>query len=69
MLENTRTTLSNAVIRKLAWNMPYHAEHHSYPGVPFHRLPEFHALIEGHLKQVETGYARFHAKYLSTLRE
>lgn len=68
MLENSRTTLTNVLIRRLAWNMPYHAEHHSYPGVPFHRLPEFHALIENDLKQVEAGYVRFHAKYLSEMR-
>ena len=67
MLENSRTTLTNILVRKLAWNMPYHAEHHSYPGVPFHRLPEFHALIESHLGQVERGYVRFHAKYLAGL--
>src|SRR5262245_40421646 len=42
MLENSRTTLTNILVRKLAWNMPYHAEHHSYPVVPFHRLPECH---------------------------
>ncbi|WP_246694633.1 fatty acid desaturase, partial [Mesorhizobium sp. M2D.F.Ca.ET.147.01.1.1] len=45
MLENTRTTLTNWFVHKLAWNMPYHAEHHAYPGVPFHQLPEFHRLI------------------------
>lgn len=68
MLENSRTTLTNVIVRKLAWNMPYHSEHHSYPGVPFHRLPEFHALIEKHLREVERGYLRFHAKYLGELR-
>ncbi|MGE0004208.1 MAG: fatty acid desaturase family protein [Parvibaculaceae bacterium] len=68
MLENSRTTLTNIVIRKLAWNMPYHAEHHAYPGVPFHRLPEFHELVEDHLRQVEKGYVRFNSKYLSGLR-
>ena len=68
MLENSRTTLTNIAIRKLAWNMPYHAEHHAYPGVPFHRLPEFHGLIENHLKQVEKGYARFNSKYVSELQ-
>ncbi len=35
MLANTRTTISNALIRRLSWNMPYHVEHHLYPGVPF----------------------------------
>ena len=67
MLENTRTTLTNWFVRKLAWNMPYHAEHHAYPGVPFHRLPEFHGLIERHLKVVEPGYVSFHEKYIETL--
>ena len=68
MLENSRTTLTNYLMRKLAWNMPYHAEHHAYPGVPFHRLPAFHALIEDELRQVEKGYVRFHASYLSDMR-
>ena len=68
MLENSRTTATTRLVRRLAWNMPYHAEHHIYPTVPFHRLPEFHALIERNLKQTETGYARFHAKYLGALR-
>jgi fatty acid desaturase len=68
MLENTRTTLTNWFVRKLAWNMPYHAEHHAYPGVPFHQLPEFHRLIERHLKAVEPGYVSFHEKYIETLR-
>jgi fatty acid desaturase len=68
MLENTRTTLTNWLIRKLAWNMPYHAEHHAYPGVPFHQLPRFHALIERHLKVIEPGYMSFHGKYIGTLR-
>ncbi|MER9300316.1 fatty acid desaturase family protein [Mesorhizobium sp. M0621] len=68
MLENTRTTLTNWLVRKLAWNMPFHAEHHAYPGVPFHQLPRFHALIERHLKVVEQGYVSFHGKYIETLR-
>lgn len=68
MLENTRTTLTNWLVRGLAWNMPYHAEHHSYPAVPFHKLPEFHDLIEVHLRETENGYARFHARYIGALR-
>ena len=43
MLENTRTTFTTALVRAIAWNMPYHAEHHAYPAVPFHQLPRFHA--------------------------
>lgn len=68
MLENTRITRTTWLVRRLAWNMPYHAEHHSYPGVPFHRLPDFHAIVENHLKEVEDGYVRFNAKYIESLR-
>ena len=67
MLENSRTTLTNALVRWVAWNMPYHAEHHSWPGVPFHRLPDLHELTRAHLGQTENGYARFHRKYVGAL--
>jgi len=67
MLENTRTTATNRIVRLIAWNMPYHAEHHSYPAVPFHKLPEFHAIVAAHLKETERGYVRFNAKYVAAL--
>ncbi|MBV6650791.1 MAG: fatty acid desaturase [Hoeflea sp.] len=63
MLENSRTTLTNAAVRQLAWNMPYHAEHHSYPSVPFHKLPVLHRLAAEHLKVTEKAYSSFHARY------
>ena len=37
--ENTRSFRVPAPLRLLAWNMPYHAEHHASPSVPFHALP------------------------------
>jgi fatty acid desaturase len=64
MLENTRTTFTNAIVRFIAWNMPYHAEHHAYPAVPFWRLPAFHGVVQAHLKTTERGYGRFHASYV-----
>ncbi len=66
MLDNSRTTFTNAVIRFVAWNMPYHAEHHAYPAVPFHRLPEFHAITRDHLTQTERGYHRFHRRLVAS---
>lgn len=65
MLENTRTTYTNVIVRWLAWNMPYHAEHHAYPMVPFHKLPAFHRLAQAHLRVTERGYVRFNRRYLS----
>ncbi|HTZ37782.1 MAG TPA: fatty acid desaturase [Stellaceae bacterium] len=55
-LSNTRTTLTAFPVRLLMWNMPYHAEHHLFPAVPFHRLPALHAQIGGRLAHVAPGY-------------
>ena len=55
-LENTRTTLTVPVVRLFAWNMPYHAEHHAYPAVPFHALPALHAHVRGRIEHLEPGY-------------
>ncbi|WP_390912257.1 fatty acid desaturase [Pseudosulfitobacter sp. SM2401] len=65
MFANTRTTFTSFVIRKLAWNMPYHAEHHASPTVPFHRLQDLHAMVMPHLKVTEHGYSRFHWKMIT----
>ena len=67
MLANTRTTFTNRAVRWLAWNMPYHAEHHAYPAVPFHKLPVFHSLARAHLCETEKGYTRFNKRYLETI--
>lgn len=66
MLENTRTTFTTRLVRFVAWNMPYHSEHHSYPAVPFHRLPRFHEIIAKHLRTTERGYVRFHRKLVGS---
>ena len=64
MLENTRTTFTTAFVRFIAWNMPYHIEHHTYPAVPFHKLPAFHQVIQAHLGCTQDGYTRFHKDYV-----
>jgi fatty acid desaturase len=68
MLENSRTTFTNRLIRFLAWNMPYHAEHHAFPAVPFHRLPDLHRDLAPHLKSTSPGYGAFTADYARGLR-
>lgn len=67
MLKNTRTTFTTRLVRLVTWNMPYHAEHHAWPAVPFHRLPDFHAVAAAHLAETEAGYVRFNAGYVRTL--
>lgn len=67
MLENTRTTFTNSIVRLIAWNMPFHAEHHAYPAVPFHLLPRFHEVVRAHLRTTSDGYVDFHRTYAGTL--
>jgi fatty acid desaturase len=68
MFANTRTTFTTALVRFLAWNMPYHVEHHVFPSVPFHRLPALHRLIRGHLQVTADGYVAFSRAYLARHR-
>lgn len=67
MLINSRTTFTNRIVRFLAWNMPYHAEHHTFPAIPFHNLPKFHEYTRDHLGVTETGYGRFHGNFIHAL--
>lgn len=69
MLENTRTTFTTRFVRFIAWNMPYHIEHHTYPAVPFHKLPAFHVVIKDKLGCTQDGYARFHKDYVGAISE
>lgn len=58
-LTNTRTTLASFPIRLLMWNMPFHTEHHLYPSIPFHHLPEAH-------RELKTQLAHLAPDYIST---
>ena len=55
-LTNTRTTLTNPLIRLLMWNMPFHTEHHLYPSIPFHQLPLAHQKLKEHLAHLAPNY-------------
>lgn len=63
-LTNTRTTLTNPVVRVLMWNMGFHAEHHLFPSIPFHRLADAHARLRDRLQVIQPGYAPWHRRYL-----
>jgi fatty acid desaturase len=63
-LTNTRTTLTNAPMRLLMWDMPFHTEHHLYPSIPFHRLRDAHSAMRARLGYLQDGYTRFNLAIL-----
>jgi fatty acid desaturase len=69
MLRNSRTTKSVSLVRRLAWNMPYHAEHHAYPALPFHALPAAHELLKERIAVQAEGYVEVNREILSGLRD
>ena len=63
MFQNTRTTFAGRVLRFITWNASYHVEHHAYPSVPFHKLPDLHDNMQPHLKHTAEGYGPFLRDY------
>ncbi|HEY4311312.1 MAG TPA: fatty acid desaturase [Pirellulales bacterium] len=55
-LTNTRTTLTAWPVRLYMWNMPFHAEHHLYPSIPFHQLPSAHRKLRERLMHLAPSY-------------
>ena len=60
IVEKTRSLVTPPFVKLLMWNMPYHAEHHSYPAVPFHALPQLHEAMKDELKHKEQNHPQFH---------
>lgn len=57
-LTNTRSVITLFPMQFIMWNMPFHAEHHMYPSIPFHQLPAAHEQIKQHLAHVDSGYIK-----------
>jgi len=68
MLANSRSTETNRLVRFFAWNMPYHAEHHAFPAVPFHALPRLHRRLAPALQVRARGYLAVQRQILAALR-
>ena len=66
-LTNTRTTLTWFPVKFMMWNMPYHAEHHLYPSIPFHALPQAHQELKEHLAVVDDGYLNVNQTIITSL--
>jgi fatty acid desaturase len=66
---NTRTTYTNAAVRLITWQMPFHVEHHAYPAVPFHALAKVNTHIRGGIVTSAPGYLALHFAVLRSLKQ
>ena len=67
-LSNTRTTHTVLPVRLLMWDMPYHAEHHRYPALPFFSLGSAHKSLGPELVHVsKSGYLGVHVALVKRL--
>jgi nitrite reductase/ring-hydroxylating ferredoxin subunit len=64
---NTRTVIMNRLNRFLYWNMGYHVEHHMFPMVPYHNLPQLHELVKSDLPPAYNGLAEAYREIIPAL--
>jgi MocE subfamily Rieske [2Fe-2S] domain protein len=64
---NTRTVYMNRLNRYLYWNMGYHIEHHMFPLVPYHALPQLHELIKGDMPTPYNGLIEAYREIIPAL--
>ena len=70
ILQNTRSTRTNALMRWLCWQMPYHTAHHSYPSVPFWQLRKLNDKIENAVGPVHRmGWIEFQIEVIRRLAQ
>ncbi|WP_435256844.1 fatty acid desaturase family protein [Thioclava sp. FR2] len=65
---NSRTVYMNPISRFIYWNMNYHVEHHMFPMVPYHRLPELHERIKHDLPAPNLSIAEGFAEMWPALK-
>lgn len=65
---NSRTVEMNSLNRFLYLNMNFHIEHHMFPTVPYHALPQLHALLAPDLPPTYSGIRAAYREILPALR-
>jgi fatty acid desaturase len=64
---NSRTVYMNPISRFVYWNMNYHVEHHMFPMVPYHALPELHEQMKGDCPPPYAGFWHAYREIVPTL--
>jgi len=60
IFEKTRSMKVNSFVKFVMWNMPYHAEHHAYPAIPFYQLPKVHEILSDEIIHKNETYSDVH---------
>ncbi|NJM91696.1 MAG: hypothetical protein HC861_02690, partial [Rhodospirillaceae bacterium] len=63
---NCRTVYMNPIVRFLYLNMNYHVEHHMFPMVPYHRLPELHEEMKADTPKPYNGFLEAYREIIPT---
>ena len=64
IVQSTRSFRTNWFFQFLYFNMNHHIEHHLYPTVPFHALPDLGAVLEDQLPEPDAGFLSTHWEVL-----
>jgi fatty acid desaturase len=64
---NSRTLYMNPVLRFIYWNMNYHIEHHMFPMVPYHLLPELHEAVKADMPRPYSGLVEAYREIIPAL--
>ncbi|MEM9761000.1 MAG: fatty acid desaturase [Pseudomonadota bacterium] len=68
ILQNTRSTRTNKLMRWLCWQMPYHTAHHSFPSVPFWKLRSLdQTMRQGGAEPYAMGWIEFQVEVIRKL--
>jgi fatty acid desaturase len=63
-IQGTRTILTIPLVRFFMCNENYHLEHHLYPGIPWHSLPQVHKSLNAALSAAGAPYIRSYAAFV-----
>ena len=70
ILNNTRSTRTNFIMRWLCWQMPHHTAHHTFPTVPFWKLKQLNAKLEDSVGEVHRmGWIEFQVAVIKKLSQ
>ncbi|MCG6902995.1 MAG: fatty acid desaturase [Rhodobacter sp.] len=70
IFRNTRSTRTNALLRWLCWQMPYHTAHHAFPSVPFWQLRQLDGELRSNgAKPYAMGWIEFQIEVIRKLSQ